>query len=57
MSEKAATVEFGIIDDWDPESANDENYASSSDSIEMRARLNWPLSGWHFYVFPRNNSD
>jgi hypothetical protein len=35
MSEKAATVEFGVISDWDIESANDENYVQSSDSIEI----------------------
>jgi hypothetical protein len=57
MSEKAATVEFGVISDWDIESANDENYVQSSDSIEIDTQLNWPLVGWYFCVSPSNRSD
>jgi hypothetical protein len=57
MSEKAATVEFGVISDWDIESANDENYVQSSDSIEIDTQLNWPLVGWYFCVSPSNGAD
>lgn len=57
MSEKAVTVEFGIIDDWDPESANDEYYVRSSDFIEINTRLNWPLAGWNFCVSPSKRAD
>jgi len=57
MSEKAVTVEFGIIDDWNPESANDEYYVPSSGFIEINARLNWPLAGWNFCVSPSNRAD
>jgi hypothetical protein len=57
MSEKAATVEFGIISDWDIESANDENYVPSSDSIELDTQLNWPLVGWYFGLSPSNRTD
>lgn len=57
MSEKSVTVEFGIIQDWDPEAANDDCYVPSSDSIEIRAGLNWSLDGWHFCLSPSNLTD
>jgi hypothetical protein len=57
MSEKSVTVEFGIIHDWEPEAANDDCYAPSSDSIDIRTGLNWSLDGWHFCLSPSNLND